>query len=164
MEIEKHWDQIRKLASSSLKSSMHFAIATVDDKGLPHNTPIGSLILNQDYTGFYFERFTAGMPKRFLSNKNVSVLMVNSSLGFWVKSLIKGHFETPLAVRLIGEVGEPRKATELEINRWQKRVKAFSWTKGHSLLWKEMSHVRDIKFTGMEKVTTGAMTRGHWQT
>jgi len=164
MEIETHWDAIRRLANSSLKSSLHCAIATVDEQGFPHNTPIGSLILNQDCTGFYFERFTSGMPKRFSNNKNVSVLMVNSGLGFWVKSLIKGHFETPLAVRLIGVVGEPREATEFEVNRWHKRVKALSWTKGHSLLWKDMSYVRDIKFTGMEKVTTGVMTRGHWQT
>jgi hypothetical protein len=163
MEIETHWDEIRRLANASMKSSFHCAIATVDEKGLPHNTPIGSLILNQDCTGFYFERFTAGMPKRFSNNKNVSVLMVNSALVFWLKSLIKGRFETPVAVRLTGEVGEPRKATELEISRWHKRVNALSWTKGHSLMWKEMSEVRDIKFTGMEKVNASTMTRGNWQ-
>ncbi len=163
MNIEIHWNEIRRLAVSALQSSLHCSIATVDDNGLPHNTPIGSLILNRDCTGVYFERFTTGMPKRFLTNKNISLLLVNSSKLFWLKSLIGGRFKTPLAVRLTGEVGELREATEKELSRWRKQVKPLSWTKGHNLMWKDMSYVREIKFTGMEKVNASAMTSKNWK-
>jgi len=86
------------------------------------------------------------------------VMAVNSGLGFWLKSLLKGKFQRPPALRLYGEVGELRQASEKELALWQKRVKSARFTKGHKLMWRDMSMVRDITFTRVEMVKIGKMT------
>lgn len=55
MEIGGHWDTISKVVQEAFNSCLHCAIGTVNDDGAPHVTPIGSLILRDDGTGFYFE-------------------------------------------------------------------------------------------------------------
>ena len=55
MEIGKHWETIRAVFEEGFKSCSHFAVATVNEDGSPHVTPIGALILREDQTGFYFE-------------------------------------------------------------------------------------------------------------
>lgn len=162
MDIHTHWSDIKSVTRSALQSSLHCAIASIDSEGRPHNTPIGSLILNDDCTGYYFEQFTRGMPERFKNNKNVSVLLVNSGIGYWMRSLLMGRFPQPGAVRLTGVVGERREATEQEKRRWLRRVHRLRWTKGHARLWSTMRYVRDIEFTGMEPISAGVMTKGHW--
>ena len=56
LEISKHWETIRTVFEEGFKSCSHFAVATVNEDGSPHVTPIGALILLEDKTGFYFER------------------------------------------------------------------------------------------------------------
>jgi len=163
MDINTHWSEIRSVTRSALQSSLHCAIASIDNEGLPHNTPIGSLILNDDCSGYYFEQFTRGMPERFKTNKNVSILLVNSGFRYWMRSLLTGNFPKPGAIRLTGVVGERREATEQEKQRWLRRVSSLRWTKGHELLWSKMRYVRDIEFTGMETISAGSMTKNHWK-
>ena len=62
------------------------------------------------------------------------------------------------AVRLLGEAGEVRAATDEEIARWQKRVSPVRFTKGHAKMWRNMRMVRDVKFTSIEPVHIGEMT------
>ena len=87
------------------------------------------------------------------------MLAVNSSRWFWFKSLLRGKFNTPPAVRLHGIVGELRDASEKEVVLWQKRVRLVRFSKGHELMWRSMSKVRDIEFTRIEPVNIGEMTR-----
>ena len=162
MDIYKNWKEVKHLFKESFKSSFHFAIATVSENGEPHVTPIGSLILGKPCQGFYFEKFPQHLPRNLGSNKQVCVLMVNSSRWFWIKSLVVGKFYSPPAIRLYGVAGELREATDMEIALWQKRVQHTSFSKGHALMWRNMSMVRDIEFTKVEPIHIGEMTRGSW--
>jgi len=47
---------------------------------------------------------------------------VNADKGFWLNSLVQGNFTTPPGVRLMGTVGELRKATPEEIEAWQEKI------------------------------------------
>lgn len=90
-------------------------------------------------------------------------MAVNSGWWFWLKSLFDGRFKTPPAVRLYGQTGELREATDTEVKLWLKRVKPASASRGHALMWRDMTQVRDIEFTHAEAVQLGQMTRGNWQ-
>ncbi|CAM4131799.1 hypothetical protein [Pseudoalteromonas byunsanensis] len=162
MISEQQWQNAKGVCTASLFSSLHYAIASVDDKGLPHVTPIGSLMLgalvNGQAQACYFERFTKQLPANAKHNTSVCILAVNSSKWFWFKSLLKGQFLHQPAVRLIGQLGPLRPATDAEIQRWQRRVKLFCFSKGHKLMWQSMSHVRDITITEVKTVSIGRMT------
>lgn len=162
MQLDENWTKIKRLFKQSFKSSFHYAIATVSEQGEPHITPIGSLILGGVGQGVYFEEYPRQLTRNLEKNKQVCVLAVNTSLWFWIKALVRGRFSDPPAVRLYGVVGEVREATEREIAMLQHRVRRVSFTKGHAMLWKNMRKVRDVRFTRMEPVHVGKMTRGNW--
>jgi uncharacterized protein len=63
MEIYSHWSDVKKVFKKSFSSSFHFSIATVDEEGRPHITPIGSLILGKPGHAIYFEEFTSQLQK-----------------------------------------------------------------------------------------------------
>ncbi len=44
----------------------------------------------------------------------------------------------------------------------EKRVKRVRFSKGHALIWRSMSMVRDIEFTKIEPVHFSEMTRNTW--
>ena len=146
MEIDNHWQTIRSIFKEAFKTSQHYALATINEDGTPHVTPIGSLILRKDKTGFFFEEFPAKMPENFSHNKRVCVLAINAGKLYWFKSLLSGRCAKPPGVRLMGTVGEKRKATETEIAAWHKRVRFAKGFKGYNFLWKNMAWVRDIHF------------------
>jgi uncharacterized protein len=164
MDVISNWHKVKSLFKSAFSSSFHFAVATVNENGEPHVTPIGSLILGKPGHGIYFEKFSKNMPRNLNSNEKICVLAVNSSKWFWLKSLILGRFKNPPAVRLYGVAGDLREATQTEIALWQKRVKRLSFSKGHALLWRSMSMVRDVEFTRIEPVHFSEMTRYTWGT
>jgi len=158
MNIDSDWNIVKKIFKQSFSSSFHYAIATVDANGNPHVTPVGSLILGEPGHAIYFEEFTHQLQKNLETNKYLSILAVNSSKWFWLKSLIRGQFSEPPALRLQGEAGIRREATELEVQLWHKRVKSVSFTKGHTIMWKHMGMVREIKFSNIVPVHIGSMT------
>ena len=44
------------------------------------------------------------------------------------------------------------------------RVRHISFSKGHAMMWRSISMVRDINFTRIEPVHIGKMTRDTWNT
>ena len=90
-------------------------------------------------------------------------MAVNSSTLFWLKSLFKGKFDSAPAVRLFGEVGEVRDATEGEIDKLKKSISITSNLKGHKLLWSDLTRVRDMKFTGFSPATYPVMCESLWK-
>jgi hypothetical protein len=162
MEINDHWNTIRRVFRDGFKSSSHYAVATVNEDCTRHVTPIGSLVLRKNLSGFFCNEFPSRMSKNLKTNQRVCVLAVNASRWFWLKSLIRGRFTIPPGVRLMGTVGEKRKGTEEELAMWLKKVHFAKRLKGYNLLWKNMQHVRDIHFDAFEPVRLGAMTRGLW--
>lgn len=154
------WKEVRAVFREAFKTTKHYAIASVDSEGNPHITPIGSLILTEPGKGYYFEIFTSQMRKNFEHNQRVCVLAVNAGSGFWFRSLFRGHFSKPPAVRLYGTVGDRRKPSEAEKNRWLRRVRFAKPMKGFAKLWVDLPYVREIHFDGHSAIKTGSMTRG----
>ena len=159
MDLIKNWPDIRTHFSKSFGSSLHFSMASVDADQQPTSTPIGSLFLNKDQTGFYFEKYPTKLPVNVKSNKKVCVLAVNSSKWLWLKSLFKEKFTSYPAVKLYGELGDKRKATENEIRALERRMRSTKRLKGHQYLWGKMEIVREITFTKAEKINLGKMTQ-----
>ncbi len=158
MDIKADWKSIRKLFNKSFSQNLFISIASVDADYKPTVTPIGSLFLNNDQTGFYFEKFPTKLPLNATTNRNICALAVNSSKWFWLKALFKGEFKTNPGIKLYGTLGERRKATDKEINRLNRRMKVTNGLKGNTYLWKTMDHVRDITFTKAESIKLGKMT------
>lgn len=152
MEIEKNWSIIRTHFNESFRSNFYVSIASVDENNMPTVTPIGSLFLNDNMTGFYFEKYLSKLPTHAKTNNNICALAVISNKWFWLKSLLKGKFKKNPAVKLYGNLGQKRKATEKEIKRLNRRMKSTKGLKGNKYLWGKMVYVRDIKFTKAEKI------------
>ncbi|WP_299104075.1 hypothetical protein [uncultured Tenacibaculum sp.] len=159
MDIKKEWKTIRRHVTESFKTSLHVSIATVSKENGPLITSIGTLFLNKDQTGFYFEKFSSKLTSNAATNNQVCVLAVNSSKWFWIKSLYKSRFAKHPALKLYGGLGEKRKATEIELKRLERRMKLLKGLKGHTYLWGEgMDTVREISFNRGEKMKLGKMT------
>ena len=158
MDIKSDWQVIRNHFNSSFRSNFHFAISSVDEKGMPTVTPIGSLFLNNIQTGFYFEKYPTKLPKHAEVNKNICVLAVNSNTLFWLKSLFKGRFRRYPAIKLYGELGMRREASDSEIKRLNRRMKATKGLRGNTYMWSEMKYVREVTFNSAEKINLGKMT------
>ena len=159
IDINKDWSKIKIHFRKCIRANMHVVIASVDENDMPTVTPIGSLFLNDNPSGFYFEKFATKLNKNSKSNKNVCILAVNASKWFWIRSLFKGKFSAYPAVKLYGELGEKRDAIPQEFRAFQRRVRSTRKLKGHQYLWKDMSQIREIKFTNAEKINLGKMTK-----
>ena len=162
MQMKENWADIKKLFGQAFRSSFHYALATVNEDGEPHVTPIGSLILCDPGHGYYFEEFPRQLPRNLGNNNQVCVLAVNSGRWFWVKSLFCGRFTSPPAMRLYGTIGDLREATEKEIESWHRRIRKVRSSKGYSIMWKNMKMVREITFSRVEPVHMGEMTHDVW--
>jgi hypothetical protein len=164
MEINGHWKEIRRVFG---KAMGNYAIATVNEDGSPHVSPIGSVILRDNMTGFFFEEYPRNLPRNLESNNRVCILAVNFSKLFWVRSFLLGRYPTPVAVRIMGRTSERREATEQEIAQF--RSIPWVWLfrtlrlKGYERGWKPLRHVRDIHFDSFEPVHAGVMTGHHWK-
>ena len=158
MDLNGDWEKIRKHFNKSFRSNLHVSVASVDSENNPTVTPIGSLFLNKNQTGFYFEKYPSRLPVHARNVKKICVLAVNSSRWFWLKSLFIGEFKNYPAVKLYGELGHRRLATPVEINRLKRRMRTTRGMKGNRYLWGDMAHVRDITFHRAEKINLGKMT------
>jgi hypothetical protein len=158
MDLVENWHSIRKHFNRSFSSNFHVSIASLGADNEPRVTPIGSLFLNYDPSGFYFEKFPSSLPKYAQINRTVCVLAVDSNPLFWYWSLLKGRFSRPPAIKLTGDLGDIREASKKEISLLQRRMTITSGTKGNRYLWGDMSKVRDLKFRKAEAVRFGEMT------
>jgi len=158
--VEKQWPAIRQLFWRALLSSIHYAIASVDEDGNPHVTPIGSVILRDPGVAIYFERFTTALPNNLAHNNKVCILAVDSRRLFWLRSLVTGRFATPPAIRLYGTVGKLRKATDAELQLWRARVRPAKLTRGYRRIWADMTMVREIHITHAKEMIIPTMPAG----
>lgn len=159
MDIEHgHWNELTSLAGKAFKSCLHFAIATVNEDGTPHVSPIGSLILKDPGEAIYFEIFARQLPLNLKDGAPVSMLAVNANRWLWLRSLYSGRFHAVPAFRLAGHAGKRRPSTEQERRQWQRKVKKARYLKGHDLLWGDLSVVRELHFNRLVPVELGPMT------
>lgn len=141
-----------------VKSSLYCSISTIQDN-IPHCSPIGSVYLEDIQHGYYLEMFSTAVRKSQTSSPKGCILVVNTSLIFWLKSLIKGRFSTPPAVRLLVEFGHRREANSVEQTRFRKKTNLFKRLKGHKILWSKPSHVREFSVLKIIPVSLGKMTQ-----
>jgi hypothetical protein len=160
MDIERDWPAIQAMFRRAFRSSFHNAVATVDPDGSPRLAPIGSLLLTEPGKGIYFDRFTTDTADNLDRDRRIAVLAVDSGKWFWLRSLIRGRFPALPAIRLQGKAGPRRPATEHERERWQRRVRMVRRTRGHEMLWGDLTHVRDLTFEKAEEIDLGPMTAG----
>jgi hypothetical protein len=140
-----------------VKKSLYCSISIITKEGLPHSSPIGSVYLNNSETGYFIEMFAKSFKDQ--EGRKGSILAVNSSLLFWLRSLIKGKFLSPPAVRLLVTFGERRKISEVESKAFQKRVNIFKPLKGYKLMWSKAEYVRPFEVDEIIPVSIGKMTR-----
>jgi len=167
MQLSDHWSQLRSLWNQAFRSSLHFAVATVQEDGAPHLAPVGSvLLMPTPGQALYFEEFLSATRSNLDRDPRISVLAVNSSRWFWLLALLRGRFAEPPAVRLDGTVGPRRPASDRERTRWLRRVRFLRGTPGYRLLWQKYENVatvRDVSFKTAQPVLLGPMTRGCWR-
>jgi len=157
-DLKADWPQIVRHFEKSILTSRFYTFATVNPDGSAHATPIASLVLNKNYSGYFSDVFKGRMIENIKADQRVCVLAVRMGLGFWLKALVRGRYDAWPGIRLYGTVGESRQARPGEIDRWRKRVARFKRLKGYTLLWKYVDQVRDIQFTHYEPLQMGAMT------
>ncbi len=162
MDIRKDWSKIKSVVERGQRSKIHCAIGSVSPDGVPNVTPVGTVFLRDNQTGFYFDKYTSQLAENLKLNPNVCVMAVNSGKLFWLLSLIKGKFASPPGVRLYGTVSELRPATQEELGMIKRRVKPVSRLRGAQLLWSKLTHVRDVTFTSFRPVVYPVMMDDLW--
>lgn len=141
-----------------VKSSLYCSVSTIQDN-IPHCSPIGSVYLESNQQGYYLEMFSTAVKKAHSTNPIGCILVVNTSLLFWLKSLFKGRFPTPPAVRLLVKFGNRRAASDIEQARFRKKVNIFKRLKGHKILWSRPSHIREFSVLKVIPVSLGKVTQ-----
>ena len=160
MITDDKWQLVRSIFNQAFGSCLHYAMATVNEDGSPHVTPIGALILREDRTGYFFDEYCTGTRDNLSRNPRACFLAVNADKVFWGKSLADGKFASPPAVRLNGTVKGLREATKDEIAAWQSHIAFARGTRGYEVMWSRMHVVRDVLFDSLEPVEIADMTGG----
>ncbi|MDY0282586.1 MAG: pyridoxamine 5'-phosphate oxidase family protein, partial [Salinivirgaceae bacterium] len=153
MDIQKNWPLIQEI----FRGNINLVIASINEDGSPHISPIGSIYLRKDCTGYYLEKFPVQLPINLDNDNRICVYAVKYNLN-WLKALAFGRFSKPPAVRLYGRAGKRRPVTEQEIARWHRQVKFFRWSKGYKILWAKFSYARELYFDGFAPVDFRQMT------
>ena len=123
LSIEEHWPEIRRVVSHGLASTIYCSLASINHDGTPNVTPVGTVFLREDKTGYYFDHYTRALARNLDANPNICVMAVNASFLFWFRSLLLGRFNSPPGVRLYGVASLRRNATEEEIRKIERRVR-----------------------------------------
>ncbi|MEV6773162.1 pyridoxamine 5'-phosphate oxidase family protein [Nocardia sp. NPDC051030] len=162
LRLDRHWDRIRTVVARGQRSTGHCAIASVGPDGIPNVTPVGTVFLRDNGTGFYFDVYTSALARNIEANPKVCLMAVDSGSWMWLRSLIIGRFVQPPGVRLYGTAGSRRPATAEERSEVERRVRQAQRLKGGRLLWSEFTHVRDITFSEFRPVRYPRMMDGMW--
>ena len=155
---DENWKKITKYYNEYMKGSVCCTLATTSSKNEPNVTPIGSLILRDDFSGFFFDIFPSVMVENIEDNGRVCLLLVNTSKFFWFQSFRKGVFKKPSGIKMAGTIGKKREATPEEKEAFLVKFKMFKPFKGFKLLWGDLTYVRDVTFTDYYPINTGTMT------
>ena len=149
---KQEWQHIGKVMNDAQKAAMHCSIATVDAQLQPTITPIGTLFLRENQSGFFFDTYTESLQQNLPQNSKACIQAVNSSRLFWLKSLFKGQFSDYPGVRLYVEIGDLRLANAEELAQISRRIQSLKWTKGSQLIWSDFTHVRDFRWVKYPKM------------
>lgn len=163
MHIKEYWSEIKTTVERGQASMLHCSIASVNPEGMPNVTPVGTVFLRENQSGFYFDTHTSALAQNIEGNPHICLMAVNANKFFWLKSFLVGRFIAPPGVRLYGTVGPLRPATAEELASIARRLRPTRWLKGSRLLWSDFTHVRDIAFTSFRPVAYPAMMENLWR-
>lgn len=141
-----------------IKNNLYCSVSTVSKEGFPHVSPIGSVYLQDQHQGYFIEMFSKSCQNH--AGNKACIMAVNTSITFWIKSLFKGRFATPPAVRLLVTLEEKRAITPQEMARFHRRVRFFRKLKGYQLMWSSARFVRPFTVDKVIPVKIGKMTAG----
>ena len=159
MEItDEQWAMVRQLVRRTIRSSLHCSIASLNEDGSPHVTPIGSFLPTHKGRGVYFDAFNVRLGANVDRDPRVTILAVDSGPLMWARSFLKGRFVSPPGIRLIGTVGAQRKSTDQEVERFHRLVGRLLRTKGGAQMWKSLPLARDVTVDRIEFIRMGRMT------
>lgn len=140
----EEWQHICKVVNDAQRAAMHCSVATVDEQLQPTITPIGTLFLRENQSGFFFDTYAESFKQNLPQNNKACIQAINSSRLFWLKSLLKGQFGDYPGVRLYVEIGNLRPATQQERLQISQRIQVLKWSKGSQLIWSDFNQVRDF--------------------
>lgn len=158
------WRQVRATLRGAGSSSLHCAIASIGADGHPHVTPIGSVMLTEPGRAVYLDVINVQLSRNLDRDPRLTVLAVDSRRLAWVRAMVRGRFETPPGVRLIGTAGPSRPIRDDERERFERRVRLAVRTRGGRRLWGDPTafRARDLTFTAVTPVRIPAMTEHLW--
>ena len=156
------WRIIRNVFRSGFASSFHFGVASINDDGSPHLTPIGSLVFSDMGRGIYFEEYPRTLTHNLKRDQRICVMALNASKWTFFRTMLRGKAAGPFGVRLYGTAGERREATPEEVTRFLRRVRPFRFLRGHRLLWGKLRTVRDVRFHAFEPVRIPQLGSAQW--
>ncbi len=162
MDIGNNWEYIKEVVERGQRSTIYCSIASINSDGTPNITPIGTVFLRNDKTGYFFDHYTTSLAENLDGDPRLCLSAVDAGKLFWLRSFLKGRFISPPGVRLYGEASPLREATPEEIKLIEARVRPTKWLKGSRLLWTNFTHVRDIEFTQYRPITYPVMMDGLW--
>ena len=131
-----------------------FCSAAVMEEGGIRMFPIGTLRVGRDGTATYFELFARPVAE----GTPITFMAVDAGLWFWLTSLLKGRFDRPPAVRLMGRVGPKRACSDEEAEGWHRRGGILLQTRGGKALWSRPGPIREVVFERAEPVKIGKVT------
>lgn len=80
MISDNEWHQIRQVVADAQRAAMHCSIATVNCKGFPSITPIGTIFLNKKTSaGFFFDTYSTTFSENLQHQPMACIQAVNSS-------------------------------------------------------------------------------------
>ena len=160
---DEQWNNIRTFFGHSTHATTspiipYCTFSTVNKDGSPRVAPYTSLILGEDKQGFYFDELSRRTSSNLDRDQRICVLIVKNSRWFWIKTVLLGRYDHPPGVRLMGNVGKKRQATEHEINAFKSPLKSLKLFKGYEPVWGFMNKGREIYFDAFEPVKCRTLT------
>ncbi len=163
MDLAHDWPKIRSTVERGQRSTIYCSISSINEDGFPNVTPIGTVFLRDEPTGYFFDHYTTALAANLDRDPRFCLSAVDAGKWFWFRSFLKGQFVAPPGVRLYGEAGPLREATAHEIELIEARVRPFTILKGARMLWTDFTHVRDLTFSSYRPVTYPVMMEGLWE-
>lgn len=158
------WQQVRATLRCATSSSLHCAVASIGADGHPYVTPIGSVMLTEPGRGVYLDVINVHLSRNLDRDPRVTVMAIDSRRTAWGRALLRGRFDSPPGVRLVGTAGPKRPLRDDERERFERRVRLAVRTKGGRQLWGDSARfrARDLTFTAVTPVRIPAMTEHLW--
>lgn len=162
LNIEDQWPEVKSAFNSCIAASKHCSISTIGQDGYPHTTPIGFIFLIDSSKLIYFEKYSTSIAINAGVSRKVCISVVNTNSWFWFKSLLSGRFGSAPGLRLYGELGELRKATDEELKLYHAKIASTKNLKGSQMIWSGFDEVREISLLSFKPVTYPKMMDGLW--